>query len=87
MYKRIMNVVKNVVYWASLVGPIYSLVKGAIDGVVAGIQSIRADDKYVAQLDEMRSLPMDYVDLSCSQAACNFNALNKVIRNVGSEVE
>lgn len=87
MFKRIMHVVKNVVYWASLVGPIYSLVKGAIDGVVAGIQSIRADDRYASQLDMMRSLPMDYVDLSCSQAAHNFNVLNKVVRSIESEVK
>lgn len=82
MFKRIMHVVKNVVYWASLVGPIYSLVKGAIDGVVAGIQSIRADDKYASQLDMMRSLPMDYVDLSGTSDARNLDVLSDVVKEV-----
>lgn len=75
MYKRIMHVVQNVVYWASLVGPVYSLVKGAIDGIIAGIQSIRADEKLQQELDDIRNLSTEYVDLTGTQEANNFDVI------------
>lgn len=82
MYKRIMHVVANIVYWASLVGPVYSLVKGAIDGVVAGIQSIRADDELRRQISDINDLPTDYVDLTGTVDAQKVDCVFDLVKEV-----
>ena len=40
-FNKFFKVATNVVYWCSLVGPVYSLVVGTVKGFISAVQNIR----------------------------------------------
>lgn len=64
---KFIKVTTNVVYWCSLVGPIYSLVVGTVKGFISAVQHIRDEEKQ-RQQNFIFDNPDDVViDLSTSQ--------------------
>ena len=62
----------NIVYWCSLVGPIYSLLVGTVKGFIAAVQSIREEEKQNQQ-NFIFDNPDDVViDLSTTQKQESF---------------
>lgn len=69
---KFMKVSADVVYWCSLVGPIYSLVVGTVKGFISAIQNIREQEKQ-RQQNFIFDNPDDVViDLSTSQKQESF---------------
>lgn len=83
-FKRIIS---NVVYWSTLVGPIYSLIVGTVKGFIGAIQSIKADEKLKAERDAYLHPDEIEIDLSQSPEALNFsqvvNFINEKEKNNG----
>lgn len=66
-YSKFVKISTDVVYWCSLVGPLYSLVVGTIKGFISAVQSIREEEKQ-RQQNFIFDNPDDVVvDLSTSQ--------------------
>lgn len=69
---KVIKVTTNVVYWCSLVGPIYSLVVGTVKGFISAVQHIRDEEKQ-RQQNFIFDNPDDVViDLSTSQKQQSF---------------
>ena len=69
---KVIKVTTNVVYWCSLVGPIYSLVVGTVKGFISAVQHIREEEKQ-RQQNFIFDNPDDVViDLSTSQKQQSF---------------
>lgn len=69
---KVIKVTTNVVYWCSLVGPIYSLVVGTVKGFISAVQHIREEEKQKQQ-NFIFDNPDDVViDLSTSQKQESF---------------
>lgn len=83
-FKRIIS---NVVYWSTLVGPIYSLIVGTVKGFIGAIQSIKVDEKLKAERDAYLHPDEIEIDLSQSPEALNFsqvvNFINEKEKNNG----
>lgn len=76
---KIMHVVKNFVYWASLVGPLYSLVVGTVKGFIGAVQSIREDEKLKLEQAKFNNLSTEYIDLSNTKEAKVFTQICDVV--------
>lgn len=79
---KIMHVVKNFVYWASLVGPLYSLVVGTVKGFIGAVQSIREDEKLKLEQARFNNLPTEFIDLSNTNEAKVFTQVCDVVGNL-----
>uniref|UniRef100_A0AAU8B4H6 Uncharacterized protein n=1 Tax=Dulem virus 90 TaxID=3145801 RepID=A0AAU8B4H6_9VIRU len=70
---KLKRVIQNVVYWSTLVGPIYSLISGTIRGFIAAVQNIREEEKQKAEKYMFVNPDEIEVDLSQSSEALNFS--------------
>ncbi len=69
---KLMHIVRQVVYWSSIVGPIYSLIKGTWQGFVGAVQNIREEARLEAERDRFNNPDTFTVDLSQTSDAYAF---------------
>lgn len=70
---KLMHIVRQFVYWSSVVGPIYSLIKGTWQGFVSAVQNIREEARLEAERDRFDNLDTFMVDLSQTSDAYSFS--------------
>lgn len=66
-YSKFLKISADVVYWCSLVGPLYSLVVGTLKGFIAAVQNIRDEEKQRHQTFLFDNPDDVVIDLSTSQ--------------------